>query len=121
MDEKQGLSQDVLIPKGRLRNRAVDGDCVAVQLLHESEWSAPSSRVHTGDDTDDADDNESKISTESTRKTGKRPTGKVVGILQRNWRSYVATIQIDKDCTPQQMAIKVCRFYNTIVECRLSL
>jgi DIS3-like exonuclease 1 len=52
------------------RNRALHGDVVAVQILPQSEWINDM---------------------ESTEQ--KKPCGRVVGILQRNWRDYVACIQ----------------------------
>jgi exosome complex exonuclease DIS3/RRP44 len=89
-------------------NRAIDGDIVAVELLPKSQWKAASSRLAPRDkeskatggntylcvmvlslihrcsclcqgETKDAKENENETS------GGARPTGKVVGIVKRNW------------------------------------
>jgi exosome complex exonuclease DIS3/RRP44 len=51
-------SEDILIPGRVLRNRAVDGDLVAVQLLPKSEWKSKINRLgmSTANDKDDEDE-----------------------------------------------------------------
>lgn len=125
VSDDSGMSQDVLL-SGRLRqNRAVQGDVVYVQLLPENEWESPPTGTQLSADLVDSDDegndpNNTSSSTTTTNNTttttpkqmemkpiGKVvPSGKVVGIHQRNWRSFVATIQIDKDTTVEDMVKK---------------
>jgi exoribonuclease R len=47
------FSGDVFIPNLIYRNRAIHGDVVAVVLLPQSQWSAPSSSLKDSDDEDD--------------------------------------------------------------------
>ncbi|KAJ9101817.1 hypothetical protein QFC21_003156 [Naganishia friedmannii] len=91
-------------------NRSVNGDVVVVQLLPEAEWKAPGEEVVDQDvalKDDDADDEEPEV--EEVERTEaqlaakeernakeladkpkiKQPTGRVVGIIKRNWRAYV--------------------------------
>lgn len=76
------VSRDVLVCGGRQRNRAVHGDSVVVELLPKSEWRGRNTALTEAQEEDrsgeDAD-------------TQAMPTGRVVGILQRNWRDYVVT------------------------------
>ncbi|KAM9765078.1 DIS3-like exonuclease 1 [Menidia menidia] len=76
------LSGGVLVHGGRNRNRAVHGDVVAVELLPPSEWKGKVTALTEGQ-------GEEKGGEDGERKP--MPTGRVVGILQRNWRDYVVT------------------------------
>lgn len=76
------LSSGVLVSGGKNRNRAVHGDVVAVELLPKSEWRGKVTALTEGPGDDrSGEDGENKP----------MPTGRVVGILQRNWRDYVVT------------------------------
>lgn len=70
----------VLVCGNKNRNRAVHGDTVVVELLPKSEWRGKVTALSEGEEKS-GEDNESKP----------MPTGRVVGILQRNWRDYVVT------------------------------
>ncbi len=100
-------------------NRSVHGDLVAVEILPESEWSTPlgvvmkdpeaiqikrkrtrDERPSENDDDDDDDalgeDMEMK-EVKSADKNGKKSspckeTGRIVGIIKRNWRPYCGTL-----------------------------
>ncbi|XP_062581168.1 exosome complex exonuclease RRP44-like [Saccostrea cucullata] len=79
-------------------NRAVHDDIVAVEMLEEEEWSCPSSMilVHTEDKDDTDEEEEEKTLEKKRRKVPKelrQPTGKVVGIIKRNWRQYCGMLQ----------------------------
>ncbi|CAL8362129.1 unnamed protein product [Gadus morhua 'NCC'] len=76
------LNSDVLLSGGKSRNRAVQGDMVVVELLQKSEWRGRATALSEGQ-------GEDKLP-ESTQ-SQPMPTGRVVGILQRNWRDYVVT------------------------------
>ncbi|GBE86825.1 Exosome complex exonuclease dis3 [Sparassis crispa] len=90
-------------------NRAVQGDVVAVEILPEAEWKAPADEVVDQEATlkdDDAEDSEEEsadiavvterrvLQAEAAKKqaSAKQPTGRIVGIIKRNWRSYVCHI-----------------------------
>ncbi len=53
-------SEDILIPGRVWRNRAVDGDLVAVQLLPKSEWKSKINRLGMTTSNDKDDDEEEK-------------------------------------------------------------
>ncbi|KAI0318354.1 RNB-domain-containing protein [Amylostereum chailletii] len=91
-------------------NRAVHGDVVAVEVFDEKDWKAPTDEVVDqevtlrNDDVEDSDEegepndaivDERRIlkAEESARRAAeKQPTGRVVGIIKRNWRAYVCHI-----------------------------
>ncbi|XP_044058525.1 DIS3-like exonuclease 1 [Siniperca chuatsi] len=76
------LSRGVLVCGGKNRNRAIHGDSVVVELLPKSEWRGKVTALTEGQGEEKSgEENESKP----------MPTGRVVGILQRNWRDYVVT------------------------------
>ncbi|EMD35164.1 hypothetical protein CERSUDRAFT_116633 [Gelatoporia subvermispora B] len=91
-------------------NRAVQGDVVVVEVFDPKEWKAPADEVVDQETTlknDDADDSEEEVEDEegiTERKvmqseasirslSAKQPTGRIVGIIKRNWRSYVCHIE----------------------------
>lgn len=66
---------DIFIPGMKYRNRAIQGDDVAVKLLEKDKWK---SRNH---------------SLQFENGDGEKiPTGEIMGIIQRHWRDYVACI-----------------------------
>lgn len=90
-------------------NRAIQGDVVAVEVFPESEWKAPADEVVDQETTlknDDADESEEEgddleavreakvLRAEQAKRAAaeRQPTGRVVGIIKRNWRSYVCHI-----------------------------
>ncbi|KAG2219093.1 hypothetical protein INT45_005824 [Circinella minor] len=87
----QKLEKDILIIGSENINRAVHGDMVVVELLSENNWTTTSSKIAYGGSTED--EYEETRLTRNINTT--HPTGRVIGILNRNWRSYVATIQED--------------------------
>ncbi|KAL4743691.1 hypothetical protein BDV11DRAFT_178066 [Aspergillus similis] len=92
-------------------NRAISGDVVVVEVLSKDQWKSPSTKivdeeVVTKNDNPEGEDNEAVI-TEKERRAlqeevrqahGKnhegrpQPTAKVVGVVKRNWRQYVGTV-----------------------------
>ncbi|CAO1624165.1 unnamed protein product [Sympodiomycopsis kandeliae] len=114
-----GYEKPILLIGRDAMNRAVDGDIVAVEILPESQWKAPGQGVLEADSAlknddaeasgdEEADDKDQEAAAEEKRLKRKaqadaqktaavnpreiRPTGKVVGIVKRNWRSYVAHV-----------------------------
>ncbi|XP_071174781.1 exosome complex exonuclease RRP44-like isoform X2 [Mytilus edulis] len=78
-------------------NRAVKDDIVAIELLPEEEWSCPSSMV-LEETEEKADEDNMEIEEKQMRKNKvpkelRQPTGKIVGIIKRNWRQYCGILQ----------------------------
>ncbi|KAF8324302.1 uncharacterized protein EI90DRAFT_3075766 [Cantharellus anzutake] len=110
------FDRPVLLVGREHMNRAVDGDVVVIEVFPKSEWRAPGDEVIDqdaalkNDDADDSDveseegENEAIIkerellrreAEERLKKKhgdGSQPTGRVVGIIKRNWRPYVCHI-----------------------------
>ncbi|KAL7418616.1 exosome catalytic subunit dis3 [Cryptotrichosporon argae] len=102
------LDKPVLLVGRKAINRSVDGDVVVVELLPKAEWKAPGEEVVDQDVAlrdDDAEEDEGagvaekeekaeeaeKMDVDEVSKKRKEvvPTGKVVGVIKRNWRAYV--------------------------------
>ncbi|XP_063347449.1 exosome complex exonuclease RRP44 [Pelmatolapia mariae] len=92
-------STEVLIQGLQNLNRAMHQDVVAVQLLPRSEWVAPSSVVlqdeGTAKDDEDAEEEEGKLKT-AAAEAARKPTGKVVGIIKRNWRPFCGMLNVSQ-------------------------
>ena len=93
-------------------NRSVSGDSVVVEILPKDQWKAPSTKIVdeetlNKDDNAEAEDEEEVVVTERERRalqdevrkahggtseSRAQPTAKVVGIIKRNWRQYVGTV-----------------------------
>ncbi|MCO5565852.1 hypothetical protein L7F22_019527 [Adiantum nelumboides] len=108
------IDRPVLLVGRESMNRAIDGDIVAIELLPKDQWKREADEVLDADEAlqeDDAgeDDEEEEDIARRTiqeeeaalreRKAVKdaskkevQPTGRVVGIVKRNWRSYVAHV-----------------------------
>lgn len=92
----EGFDKPILVQGREGLNRAVDGDTVALELLPEEEWSAPSEIVLQDDDTSDNDDllnEEEQLIKEKKKAKEKQPTGRIVGIVRRKWRQYCGILQ----------------------------
>nr|XP_002736854.1 PREDICTED: DIS3-like exonuclease 1-like [Saccoglossus kowalevskii] len=88
--KESGTDSDIIISGMLARNRAVDGDIVAVELLPKSQWVGKIislTETHEGIENTEAMIDSSNV----------MPTGRVIGILQRNWRDYVASFSADKE------------------------
>lgn len=78
-------------------NRAIHDDIVAVELLPESEWATPTSLLleeieeDVGDFVNEKEEDEQVINKPNVKKL---PTGRVVGIIKRNWRPYCGILQV---------------------------
>ncbi|XP_023264546.1 DIS3-like exonuclease 1 [Seriola lalandi dorsalis] len=71
----------ILVHGEKNRNRAVHSDVVVVELLPKSEWRWMITALTEGQGEEKSREDETKL----------LPTGRVVGIQQRNWRDYVVT------------------------------
>ncbi|OXB68986.1 hypothetical protein ASZ78_003455 [Callipepla squamata] len=76
------LQSDILIYGAKARNRAIHGDVVAVELLPSHEWKGRTVALC---------ENEAEEKAPADTTGDPMPTGKVVGIIQKNWRDYVVT------------------------------
>lgn len=78
-------------------NRAVQSDIVAIEMLPEEEWSCPSSMVleETSEKiVEDSMETEDKaIKRKTVPKELRQPTGRVIGIIKRNWRQYCGILR----------------------------
>ncbi|XP_029000136.1 DIS3-like exonuclease 1 [Betta splendens] len=90
-----GVGSSVLVCGFKNRNRAVHGDAVVVELLPRSEWRGKVTAL-SGGQGDDGGGTEGGGSGGGSGGggNGPQPTGRVVGILQRNWRDYVVTFPL---------------------------
>ncbi|KIL69155.1 hypothetical protein M378DRAFT_190389 [Amanita muscaria Koide BX008] len=110
------FSKPILLQGRENMNRAVQSDIVVVEVFPETEWSAPADEVVDQDSTLRNDDAESSADERDEDETNdevlnrerrlfakeqkakhrkakeRQPTGKVVGIIKRNWRAYVCHI-----------------------------
>ncbi|XP_005990163.1 DIS3-like exonuclease 1 isoform X1 [Latimeria chalumnae] len=84
------LKSDILVYGGKAQNRAIHGDVVAVELLPKNEWKGRGTALCESDD---------KVVVEVQSEP--MPTGRVVGIIQRNWRDYVVTFPPREDIQSQ--------------------
>ncbi|KAF2906133.1 hypothetical protein ILUMI_00049 [Ignelater luminosus] len=96
-----GFEDSILLQGRSGQNRAVDGDIVAIELLNQNEWVAPSEMILEDEsiaDTslEDALKKEDELKTVTHKKKGDvKPTGRVVGIIRRKWRQYCGILQQD--------------------------
>ncbi|XP_057809361.1 exosome complex exonuclease RRP44 homolog A-like [Salvia miltiorrhiza] len=100
----ESIGDEIIIYGPTNMNRAFDGDIVAVELLPQDCWQEEKSLAIANDEDDDfhlapssADDaprvsNPWQISTGNKSAVPTRPSGRVIGIIKRNWHSC--------DCTP---------------------
>ncbi|XP_045554333.1 exosome complex exonuclease RRP44 isoform X2 [Salmo salar] len=84
-------STEVLIQGLQNLNRAVHQDLVAVEILPLNQWVAPSSVVlqDEGPKEDDVtEEEEAELKSGPSGAGSRKPTGRVVGIIKRNWRAF---------------------------------
>ncbi|EPQ19859.1 Exosome complex exonuclease RRP44 [Myotis brandtii] len=91
-DAEENKEASIILQGLKNLNRAIHEDIVAVELLPKNQWVAPSSVV-LQDEGQNEDDVEKEEETERILKTAVnekmlKPTGRVVGIIKRNWRPY---------------------------------
>ncbi|XP_075063694.1 DIS3-like exonuclease 1 isoform X2 [Mixophyes fleayi] len=90
-DKDTDLQSDVLIHGTKTRNRAIHGDVVAVEILPKSDWKGRTRALCENEADERSGDTESEL----------LMTGRVVGVLQRNWRDYVATFPSKEEIQSQ--------------------
>ncbi|XP_042844527.1 DIS3-like exonuclease 1 isoform X2 [Panthera tigris] len=87
-----GLASDILIHGMKARNRSIHGDVVVVELLPKNEWKGRTTALCENDSDDKAS---------GDPPSEPMPTGRVVGILQKNWRDYVVTFPSKEEVQSQ--------------------
>ncbi|KAF9362619.1 DIS3 mitotic control [Mortierella sp. NVP85] len=88
---------EIVIVGNEHRNRAVHGDVVVVELLDRGSWIAPSTHIsYNPEEVHAAADDEEELANQHRLREVK-PTGRVVGVISRNWQPYVATLQKGAD------------------------
>ena len=99
-DSNKTSLEDILIAGTLDRNRAIHGDVVAVQMLPKSQWKSKLNRLsknledHKASEDDDKEQQEDET---WERRADVCPTGKVVFIMQRQWKSYPASFPKRKE------------------------
>ena len=100
----EGMERSVLV-QGRLNlNRALHDDVVALEILPESEWSAPSTVVIDQEkeeeekQVEEKEDGTALAEEQALLASGKgegekQATGRIVGIIRRKWRQYCGIIK----------------------------
>ncbi|KAI9907985.1 hypothetical protein PsorP6_002931 [Peronosclerospora sorghi] len=119
----KGSSIPVLVQGREHTNRAIDGDVVVIQLLSKEQWKEPSDSFTTKKTSvvDAAEEDESDLEDGAGEPVGVaeptisleqvplvqsdamhhvKPTGRVVGIIQRDWRKYCGSLELPRPGTP---------------------
>jgi exosome complex exonuclease DIS3/RRP44 len=98
----ESIGDEIIIYGRGNMNRAFDGDVVAVELLPQDQWHDEKSLsiADQEDEEDDdvhlapssADDAPVKGSNGDMSNVPPRPSGRIVGIIKRNWKSYCGSL-----------------------------
>ncbi|CAI9110453.1 OLC1v1010476C1 [Oldenlandia corymbosa var. corymbosa] len=103
----ESIGDEIIIYGRTNMNRAFDGDVVAVELLPQDQWQGETSIAITNEEDEEedvhlppssADDapratNLVQGSTGAANSPPSRPSGRVVGIIKRNWHSYCGSVE----------------------------
>jgi exosome complex exonuclease DIS3/RRP44 len=114
-----GVKIPVLLQGREHINRAIDGDLVAIQLLPKAQWKTPSdsfaangtAAAAAAEEADDDKDEQPEpvgvaeptvsleqvalVQSDATQHA--KPAGRVVGIIQRNWRKFCGSLEPPRD------------------------
>ncbi|KAH6837586.1 ribonuclease II family protein [Perilla frutescens var. hirtella] len=104
----ESIGDEIIIYGRTNMNRAFDGDIVAVELLPQDSWQEEKSLAIANDEDEEYDDfhlapssaddaprvkNPSHSSIGDKSAVPTRPSGRVVGIIKRNWHSYCGSLE----------------------------
>ncbi|KAG9442550.1 hypothetical protein H6P81_018404 [Aristolochia fimbriata] len=103
----ESIGDEIIIYGRANMNRAFDGDRVAVELLPQEQWHEEKSlNIADGEDEEDEDVHLAPSSADDAPRStnitqgaddsvvsASRPTGRVVGIIKRNWHSYCGSLE----------------------------
>ncbi|XP_049850382.1 uncharacterized protein LOC126322563 [Schistocerca gregaria] len=96
LSHPSSIGDCIFISNTTYRNRAIDQDIVAVEILDKSLWTLPAG--FELDNFRDQSDSASRRSAAppSVQRSGRSvPCGRVVGVFERKWRPYVCTLLLD--------------------------
>ena len=100
-ESAKSSTEDVLIAGILDRNRAIHGDIVAIQMLPKHQWKSKINRLSKNQKDDNAAEDEEKEEQPDEeiweRRADVSPTGKVVAIVARKWKSYPASVTRKKE------------------------
>ncbi|KAJ4839032.1 Exosome complex exonuclease RRP44 A [Turnera subulata] len=102
----ESIGDEIVIYGRGNMNRAFDGDIVAVELLPQDQWHDDKSLTLADEEDDDEDVRLAPSSADDAPRTTNpvsnscntnavpsRPSGRVVGIIKRNWHSYCGSLE----------------------------
>ncbi|KAL1566673.1 Exosome complex exonuclease RRP44 A [Salvia divinorum] len=104
----ESIGDEIIIYGRTNMNRAFDGDIVAVELLPQDCWKEEKSLAIANDEDDEDDDvhlapssaddaprvsHPSQISIGNKSDMPTRPSGRVIGIIKRNWHTYCGSLE----------------------------
>lgn len=117
--------EDILIAGSLDRNRAIHGDIVAVQILPKSQWKSKINKLSKTNKNDETSADDENVSNQEEEIWEKRadvcPTGRVVAIIQRKWKSYPASFPRKNDSlTAGQQRILVVPYDRCIPKIRIA-
>ncbi|TDH71365.1 hypothetical protein CCR75_006597 [Bremia lactucae] len=109
-----GVKVPVLVQGREHINRAIDGDVVVIQLLPKNEWTQPSDAFAVNESAAQEAEDEAMESAQigvaeptvslaqvelvqSDDILSLKPAGRVVGILERNWRKFCGSLEPPRD------------------------
>ncbi|XP_014501297.1 exosome complex exonuclease RRP44 homolog A isoform X3 [Vigna radiata var. radiata] len=107
---RESIGDEIVIYGRSNMNRAFDGDIVAAELLPQDQWQEVSSLSIAGEAEDENEDedvhlapNSADVAPRTTTQQGSsgqvnavptnRPSGRIVGIIKRNWHSYCGSLE----------------------------
>ncbi|XP_045786076.1 exosome complex exonuclease RRP44 homolog A isoform X1 [Trifolium pratense] len=104
----ESIGDEITIYGRSNMNRAFDGDIVAVELLPQDQWQGEKSLSIAGEEDEDEDEevhlapNSADVAPRTIPQQGSsreinagssRPSGRIVGIIKRNWHSYCGSLE----------------------------
>ncbi|CAJ1974555.1 unnamed protein product [Sphenostylis stenocarpa] len=104
---RESIGDEIVIYGRSNMNRAFDGDIVAAELLPQDQWQEVSSLSIAGEEDEDKDEdvhlapNSADVAPRTIPQQGSsgqvnavssRPSGRIVGIIKRNWHSYCGSL-----------------------------
>lgn len=103
----ESIGDEIIIYGRANMNRAFDGDIVAVELLPQEQWHEEKSLVIADEEDEEEDvhlapssaDDAPRVTNLGQESAGlasgvpSRPSGRVVGIIRRNWKSYCGSLE----------------------------
>ncbi|WVZ19892.1 hypothetical protein V8G54_007214 [Vigna mungo] len=106
---RESIGDEIVIYGRSNMNRAFDGDIVAAELLPQDQWQEVSSLSIAGEEDENEDEdvhlapNSADVAPRTTPQQGSsgqvnavptnRPSGRIVGIIKRNWHSYCGSLE----------------------------